>query len=94
MMSAWLQQPIHAQSIEDLQVMPVPHSSDAEADRACAILGTYSAMGMTDARMTPYIAPCNREPDPDILCSIIGLFNDQHQLNPGLVPPPGGCKSE
>jgi len=89
-MWACLQQPAHAQRIEDLQVMPAPQSTDPEADNACAILASYSEGGITDpARMKPFLAACNREPDPGILCSIIFVFYDRHQPNPGLIPPPG-----
>lgn len=91
-MSACLQQPAHAQTTADPQPMQPPSSSDFEADSACALLAGYSNMGKTDpARLKPYLAACNREPDPDQLCSIIEVFYINHQPNPGLVPPPG-CK--
>jgi hypothetical protein len=82
---AWLPTSARAQNPEQLQTLVPPHSSNEEADNACAMIEAYANMGVSDDAMKPLLIMCNQDPNPAITCNALLVLKVAKRTLPGLV---------
>jgi hypothetical protein len=76
-----------AQDPGQLQTLVPPHSSNREADNACAMISAYANMGVSDDAMKTELVMCNQDPDPMMICNALLVLKQAHRKppSPGLV---------
>jgi tetratricopeptide (TPR) repeat protein len=62
-----------------------PPVTREEAENACMMLATYAKMDIAPDRMKPLVPPCNKNPDPKMICAILSVFKIYNKPNPGLI---------
>jgi hypothetical protein len=67
----WLPTSARAQGPGQLQTLVPPHSSNKEADNACAMISAYSNMGVSDDAMKTELVMCSQDPDPIMICNTL-----------------------